>query len=760
MAAGTDSTTSSLTSTSHTLTQAPGMASLLSGNDVPSILAFLDSCKPANRHAFLQPPSSIPTASLHFAKNTLDAFAGQVGDEQQRALAGAGKKRKRGLENGVARREVLRIRKLHVDGFETDQVWQQAKRIISSALSQSREALKELRESEIAQTAASALHVRENGVEAGSDVEDLEDSSDGSSLLGDEDVGDDHLAAEGLGEDEDEDENENDVDGGDSEALGDEEKEIEEDDDDDEDDLAQPDAFYAEDPNGLNDGFFSIDDFNKQTQWLEDQDARADPNTDLVSDEEGLDWHTDPMSPQMPNGKPKKRRKNADADSELGLDEEEDEDMGEEDDDGEEEDGPTFGNMDLFAPEGASEDEAGNGPDDETGLDLTANDIFYKDFFAPPAKKAKKGARRPRTANPKASRPDDTEVERAMADVRRDLFDDISERSGSEDALSEVSAGDPRSRRSAHERRQAKILEEIRRLEAEAVKAKRWTMSGEASASARPLDSLLEEELEFEHAGKPVPVITQEVSESIEDMVKRRIVEQKFDEVLRRRPGALGDGLSGARRGLVEIDDAKGQQSLAEIYEEEHVKKNNPDTYVSQSDEKLQKEEKEIERMWKELSGKLDALSSWHYKPKPAAPSLTVVADVATIAMEDAQPTTARGVGGGESMMAPQEVYKAGTDTAEKGDVVVAKSGLPVARQEMTREDKLRRRRRQKERIRKSDDAANGKPTSKKAQEKRDTVAELKRGGVKVINRQGEVLGIDGKKAKAARPVTSGSYKL
>ncbi len=727
--------------------------------DVPATLAFLDLIKPANRHIFLQPSPSIPASSLMLVKHTLDAFASQISDEQQRSLREAGNKRKRSGADGAARADLLKIRKLYVDGFETGQVWQQAKRIISSALSQSSEVLRELQDSHRVETGSEddqedvkVLEFGGDGFEVDSDGEDSEGGSGESSSSGEHDSGEEELQDEdenpkGLGADdmdelaEDNDEEEE------NGEEGDEEEEVEE------DDLGQTAATYVEDTNGLNDGFFSIDDFNRQTQWLEDQDARADPNTDQVSDEEALDWHDDPMSVSAARPKPraKKAVEEDDSESDMGM-----EDV--EEDDEEEEDGPTFGNMDLFAPEGESGDEGDEGAGDELDIDLTANDVFYKDFFAPPARKARKGGGKPsRAPNNKPSKPDDGEVERAMADVRRDLFEDISERSDSEDALSDVSAGDPKSRRSAHERRQVKLMGEIRRLEAEAVREKEWTMSGEASAAARPMNSLLDEEVDFEHVGKPVPVITQEISESIEEMIKRRIIDQQFDEVIRRHPGAA-DGTANVRRGLVEVDDAKAKQSLAEIYEEDHVKKNDPDTYVSKSDEKLRKEEHEVERMWKDLCGKLDALSSWHYKPRPTAPSLTVVADVATIAMEDAQPTTAQGVGGGESMMAPQEVYKAGQDLAEKGEVV-AKSGLPVARQEMTREEKLRRRRRQKERIRKSG-GANDKPVSKKTQEKRDAMAELKRGGVKVINREGEVVGIDGKKPKAAQVQSSGSFKL
>ncbi|KAB5511386.1 Mpp10 protein-domain-containing protein [Coniochaeta sp. 2T2.1] len=154
-----------------------------------------------------------------------------------------------------------------------------------------------------------------------------------------------------------------------------------------------------------------------------------------------------------------------------------------------------------------------------------------------------------------------------------------------------------------------------------------------------------------------------EVSESIEALIKRRILVGEFDELVR-RPDA-SDIPGDTRRGLVELDDSKAKQSLAEIYEEEHVKNSNPDAYVSKTDEKLRRDVKEVENMWKDVCARLDALSSWHYKPKPAAPSLTVVADVATIAMEDAQPATAQGVHGGDSMIAPQEVYNPGKDTAE-----------------------------------------------------------------------------------------------
>ncbi|KAM0303298.1 hypothetical protein ACHAPM_004093 [Fusarium culmorum] len=693
------------------------------------VLALLETLADGKRHNFLQPSASIPTDSLNLVKQTLEGFASQVGDEQQERLK-ENRKRKRGA---VGSEDVLKMRKVYVDGFETGQVWQQAKRIIGGVLKYSEETLAELEErKEIAVNGADSKTIEfgEDGFEVGSDDEDeseeeVSGEEDEEQILGDE-------ALEDGQENDWEDEEEEEFEEGKNDYQEDDE------DDDEEDEQAEE---YEADPDGLNDGFFSLDDFNRQSQYFEEQDAKGDPYTDQASDDEEINWDADPLSASKPDSKSKK--------AQPAEDEEDSDDEG----------GPTFGNMDLNAPEGDSEDEGMDMDDvDDEENDMNANGVYYKDFFAPPRRKNQGGKPR-KSVKFQNEKPDDADVERAMADVRRDLFDDESEQEDSDDALSDVSAGDPKSRRSAHERRQAKLAEEIRKLEAASVAKREWTLSGEAAAVDRPVNSLLEQDLDFEHVGKPVPVITPEVSESIEDIIKRRILAQEFDEVIRRRPDTEG-AAAGTRRGLIELDDSKATKGLAEIYEEEHVKNENPDSYVSQSDEKLQKEEKEVEQMWKDVCARLDSLSSWHYKPKPTAPSLSVVADVATIAMEDAQPTTAQGVTGESSRMAPQEVYKAGsTENAANGEVVT-KAGLPVARQEMSREDKARRRRREKERVRKAGGVDGGKVVSKRAKMQRDTVADLKKGNVKVINRKGEITDVDGNKAKNVKLASGGNYKL
>jgi U3 small nucleolar RNA-associated protein MPP10 len=117
--------------------------------------------------------------------------------------------------------------------------------------------------------------------------------------------------------------------------------------------------------------------------------------------------------------------------------------------------------------------------------------------------------------------------------------------------------------------------------------------------------------------------------------------------------------------------------------------------------------------------------------------------------MEDARPN-AGGEVAGASQLAPQEIYKAGESAKGNGAEVVGKSGLPAGREELTREDKTRRRRREKERARKAGTNEPTKVESKSKKEKRDMLGDLKKGGVKVITNKGEMKDVEGNKVKNA----------
>jgi U3 small nucleolar ribonucleoprotein component len=55
-----------------------------------------------------------------------------------------------------------------------------------------------------------------------------------------------------------------------------------------------------------------------------------------------------------------------------------------------------------------------------------------------------------------------------------------------------------------------------------------WTLQ-QVTAASRPKNSALEVDLDFEHNMRPAPVITEEVTATLEDMIKSRIIEVNFE---------------------------------------------------------------------------------------------------------------------------------------------------------------------------------------------------------------------------------------
>ena len=711
----------------------------------PSSDHLLLSSLSSSTYDFLQPSQSLHTAALELAKRYLDPLAQSACDARVQRKHHARGKRKRGQPDRWDSEPTLRMRHVHIEGLAVGQIWEQARRVLDASREEIKRSISEAMSDNDEVERPEKMENRTRTQKAVKMVTfDEADDEVGSSSPKPRDQEEDRMSQNQI----------HDVTSVNDVQIPSEEEfaqfEIAEDSGEDGLMIEQSDIdteskeVFVQDKNGLNDGFFSIDDFNRQSGFLEQQDARGDPDDGAASDEEDIDWEIDPAA----LGSPMKRAQS------LGGDEARDAE--------DEENGPTFGDADI---NGVDTDEASDAEADVENLGPSnTNDIMYADFFAPPPRKASKRSRAlPKTQPPptlagKSDAEDD--IQRTISAVRRDIFEDDLSPNESEDDLTPESDPDaPLSRRSNHERRQAKLAAEIRKLEAANVARRDWTLSGEAQAADRPLNSLLEEDLEFERAGKAIPVITAEVSEDIEALIKRRILAREFDEVIRRRPGDLVTGRD-TRRGRFELDDSRPQQSLAEIYEAEHLENVDPEGYVSKRDEKLKEEQEVIKRLWADVSAKLDALSSWHYKPKPPEANINVVADVPTISMEDARPSAGGDVG--ESMLAPQEIYKAG-EGADKKREVVSRSGLVKAREEMTREEKLRRRRREKERIRKAGGLAASKiPESKKLKDKKEVVGQLKRGGVKVIGKKGELKDVDGKAAEGGKGVaTSGkAYKL
>ncbi|OKL58906.1 hypothetical protein UA08_05798 [Talaromyces atroroseus] len=643
-------------------------------------------------HDFLSPSNELHLTSRLATKAFLDPLASSLSTLQDARLKSQKNGRKSGAYSAKTR---FRVRKLHLDGFSVSQVWEQVVRIIdetneqlsadiqaATKVPQKGEAGKQRsRPSQPAISDQDVSEASQSGSESNPDI----DSDEAS-----EDMEDD---VNGMEEDFEELENESDSDLEDKSLASED----------------APSETYLEDRFGLNDGFFSIDDFNKQSEYFERLDEKG--AQDELSDGEEIDWHADPEAVRGYTNQPSESNK-------QNLDEDEGDDSLASDD------GQGFNNA------GFSEDDSDEELEDAEDW-IDTNDIKYDDFFAPPPRKASKKKSRPLPKTQPTELPTEDDMERAISDVRRDLFEDFSDEAES-DAES-ANAGETGAGRSTHEKQRAKIADEIRRLELANVTKKEWMLAGEAKATQRPLNSLIENDLEFERVGKPVPVVTNETSEEIEQLIKRRILAKEFDEVIRRLPDSLRS--SELSRGRVEVDQTKSQKSLAELYENDHLRSNDP-SYVDEKDEKLKKEHAEISQLWKDTSSQLDSLSNWHYKPSIPQANINVITDVATVMMEDARPSGSTGV---QATLAPQEVYHP-KDASGFGGEVVLKNGVAVAKDEMSREEKSKRRRNEKKRSK----SASQQPGKKaKTDEGQQILTDLKKGGVQMVGQTGELQSLD-----------------
>ncbi|KAL4489482.1 hypothetical protein ABPG72_002778 [Tetrahymena utriculariae] len=214
--------------------------------------------------------------------------------------------------------------------------------------------------------------------------------------------------------------------------------------------------------------------------------------------------------------------------------------------------------------------------------------------------------------------------------------------------------------------------DEIDRLEKRLIDEKVWLLKGEANAKHRPVNSLLDQEVDFRKNIKVTQEIDEKYNKNLEAIIKQRILDEAYDD---RQKINIEQNFKETFNSFAEISKEQSKLGLGELYEQDF--KNSLGLPSNNKEDKLKLE---IHNLFKEVCYKLDALSNLSFTPKPITQQAQITTNVPSLKHEERIPIT---VSQAETQR-PEEVF-------DKKKQVTHQSKV-----EMTHEEKQTERRQKK----------------------------------------------------------------
>jgi len=150
----------------------------------------------------------------------------------------------------------------------------------------------------------------------------------------------------------------------------------------------------------------------------------------------------------------------------------------------------------------------------------------------------------------------------------------------------------------------------IARVEKKLIEKKEWQMRGEIRAVERPVNALLDVDVDFETGLQSKIIISKETNEKIESIIKQRILDRVFDD--RQLPPPSSHRIDEQTKSLPDLNFEKDKRGLAGVYEDEYKQLT---TGVDPVKSKADKQKDEIRDLFKTICFCIDSMSRFNFTP-------------------------------------------------------------------------------------------------------------------------------------------------